>query len=61
MTTNQAPRVLRSDVERRKSQRVDAMETKKANDIIKSGTQVRKNIGQTIHSGAVINYNKDIK
>ena len=37
------------------------METKKANDIIKSGTQVRNKIGQTIHSGTVINYKIDTK
>ena len=61
VTFNQAPRVLQSDVARFQSPRVAKMETRKANYIIKSGTQVRKKIGQTIHSGTVINYNKDTK
>ena len=37
------------------------METRKTNDIIKSGTKVRKDIGKTIHIGTFINYNKDKK
>ena len=61
MTDNQSPRVLRLDVAKWQSPRVAEMETIKANDIIKSVTQVRKKIGQTIHIGTVINYNKDTK
>ena len=61
VNSNQAPRVLQSDVARQQSPRVAKMETRKANDIIKSGTQVRKKTSKTIHSGTVINYNKDTK
>ena len=58
---NRYPGVLLSDVARQKYPRVSKTETRKANDIIKSGTQFRKNIAQTIHSGTVINCNKDTK
>ena len=37
------------------------METGKSNYIIKSVTQVIKKISQTIHSGIIMNYNKDTK
>ena len=61
MIANQYPRVIRSDVARRKYPRVDEMENLKSNDVIQRGTQVRKKVGRTIHSGTVINYNKDTK
>ena len=59
VTDNQYPGLLQSDVARQQYPRVAEMETRKANIIIKSGTQVRKNISQTIHSDTVINYKKD--
>ena len=61
VTSNLSPRVIQEDLARQKSPRVVKTETRKSNDIIKSGTQFRKKIGQTIHSGTVINYNKDTK
>ena len=58
MTVNQALRVIRSDVSRRKYSRLAEMENRKGNNVIKSGTQFRKKVDKTICSGTVINFDK---
>ena len=61
MTSNQAPRVLQSEVVRRKYPSVAEMENIKSKNVINSVTQVRKKVGKTICSVTVINNNKYTK